>query len=307
MSKHLLFVPRKIAEVNFIGSEIVMTVLKSSKVGISKSHSHGYSLTAIEPIKSRDMFLTIPSVIWKPFSGAEMIKNLNKDLFASISKVASSKLPNNSKSRNRLIESIVMAISLVIPTFIDQSTFRGLYSDLIRSEMPIHPLMMSNEEYLNCLVGSQLHRNIILRQKFYDNIVSLIINQLEEEDKILIKNEFKRGVGTLLSRAISHDSDKSSTVPYTLVPILDFANHDNYNFNAIFCFNKETESFTLQAIRDIKENEEIFINYGQTNSLTFMQLYGFVADVDNPHEISNLSIKLTASTNNNNDEYHNFP
>lgn len=59
-----------------------------------------------------------------------------------------------------------------------------------------------------------------------------------------------------MSRGLSGDQ-----FPFTLVPVLDFVNHNTGKHNAIHSYDNKTETFKLIASKDIKAQEEVYLYF----------------------------------------------
>ncbi|KAG7769108.1 hypothetical protein KL946_000391 [Ogataea haglerorum] len=75
-------------------------------------------------------------------------------------------------------------------------------------------------------------------------------------------------------RKVSDDDDFS--VDVTLVPLLDFANHDNSKQNAYFDLDPKTDEIVLLAKRPLSGGSEVLISYTPVEEMTRMFItYGF--------------------------------
>ncbi|KAG7939231.1 hypothetical protein KL934_000165 [Ogataea polymorpha] len=95
----------------------------------------------------------------------------------------------------------------------------------------------------------------------------------------LQEREIQKLVAAIRSRTLEVPrkiSDDEFSVDITLVPLLDFANHDNSKQNAYFDFDPETNEVVLLAKRPLSGGSEVLISYTPVEEMTRMFLtYGF--------------------------------
>jgi len=63
-----------------------------------------------------------------------------------------------------------------------------------------------------------------------------------------------------------------------LIPIVDLINSDLDNINSDYLYDQKTEEFVVTAIKDIKKDEEIIIDYGLMGNNELLLNYGFTND-----------------------------
>lgn len=77
-----------------------------------------------------------------------------------------------------------------------------------------------------------------------------------------------------IPRAIGDEDDFETDV--TLVPVLDFANH-NFAYNAVFDVDRSTSEVVLRLTETVEAGQEIVISYSQEKvKNTFFRTYGFM-------------------------------
>ncbi|KAG7883861.1 hypothetical protein KL938_002446 [Ogataea parapolymorpha] len=95
----------------------------------------------------------------------------------------------------------------------------------------------------------------------------------------LQEHEIRQLVAAIRSRTLEVPrkiSDDEFSVDITLVPLLDFANHDNSKQNAYFDLDPETDEVVLLAKRPLSGGSEVLISYTPVEEMTQMFVtYGF--------------------------------
>ncbi|CAF4410308.1 unnamed protein product [Rotaria sp. Silwood2] len=84
--------------------------------------------------------------------------------------------------------------------------------------------------------------------------------------------------------------DLPENEPLSLVPFIDFANH-NLNANARWFIDDETHNLILRSERTLNLDEEITINYGLKSNEELLYLYGFTLS-NNPNDRVTLPVSL---------------
>ena len=143
-----------------------------------------------------------------------------------------------------------------------------------------------NEEKINYLNNIELDNEIRRQKYFFNKSLKPVKNEI-----LKIKNgleKFKNNFILVSTRNLERRNSFFEQVN-TLVPYLDLLNHNN-NYNTWFIYDEKREGFSLFAIKDIKENEEITISYGKLNNIYLYSIYGFTIK-DNIYK-PNISIKI---------------
>ena len=129
-------------------------------------------------------------------------------------------------------------------------------------------------------------------QQYYTSIYQQL-TQIDPQSPYREKNsisldEFLWAFSTVSSRHLTLNNTAASQDqnPFLMImPLLDFINH-SFEPNVIvlpFEDRVNGESFMMvQAIRDISENEQLFVNYGNIGNTHLIQKYGFTLE-DNPY------------------------
>lgn len=110
------------------------------------------------------------------------------------------------------------------------------------------------------------------------------LQNILKEKASLVQATFDWAYALILSRAFGlrcNDGGKHE-VAYALVPFIDMVNHSSTNHNAEV--SVERWSICLKSTRDIKESEEVFIQYTPGPNAAFFLKYGFI-ETDNPEDI----------------------
>lgn len=100
------------------------------------------------------------------------------------------------------------------------------------------------------------------------------------------KSDFLKAFFTVNSRNVFVEELKKKS----LIPVLDFINHDSSNKNVSYYYDKDHKGLVVKATRNIQKGEEILMDYGVKGNHQFLQNYGFT--VDKPDKDTELIIKL---------------
>ena len=143
-----------------------------------------------------------------------------------------------------------------------------------------------NEEKINYLNNIELDTEIRRQKYFFNKSLKPVKNEI-----LKIKNGFEKFKNNFILVSTRNLERRNSFFEQvnTLVPYLDLLNHNN-NYNAWFIYDEKREGFSLYAIKDIKEKEEITISYGKLNNIYLYSVYGFTIK-DNIYK-PNITIKL---------------
>lgn len=93
--------------------------------------------------------------------------------------------------------------------------------------------------------------------------------------------EFLWALNTVSSRHIvlhDHKADEDPNLLLMMMPLMDMVNHSSSpNVGIMPIHDKMTASsyLVMRALRDIEENEQLTISYGNLSNLHFIQKYGF--------------------------------
>ena len=116
------------------------------------------------------------------------------------------------------------------------------------------------------LLKSEGGLSILKRARFYDKFSRVLFG----EDVAAVR-KFKWAVSQILSRAVS---SSQYSWPMTFLPLIDFCNH-SFAPNAALDYDSQSHEYCLTSLRDINENEELLIDYG--NSKTNLELFNTYA------------------------------
>ena len=111
---------------------------------------------------------------------------------------------------------------------------------------------------------------------FSDNVLGPLHNKISDpfSGHVADVNAFGWGFATAASRAL-RNPDVIGDDGHVMVPLIDIASH-SFNPNCII-INSES-SFLLRTIKDVKEGEELTINYGPLSNEELLEDYGFTVD-----------------------------
>ncbi len=221
--------------------------------------SMGRGLRTTQAVSQGECLLEIPSTMWKRFS-AESAR-------ASILENA----PDIVKRADTLDNSIGLDASQ-----------HGLFAcHLAFSFLAGHPYVRTLPRTLNSPVFSRDYSDgdfSMHSPEVADQVRSRVAFYMRMHEELAPQVPFPLfswGIGTILSRAV-----RAPGMPYSIIPILDFANHASVPDCAVK-FDEDRCSFMLVAQRDIDSHAQIFIDYGANTQspLQFMIKYGFTPGV----------------------------
>ena len=116
---------------------------------------------------------------------------------------------------------------------------------------------------------------------FSDNVLGPLHNKITDpfSGHVADVNAFGWGFATAASRAL-RNPDVIGDDGHVMVPLIDIASHSS-DPNCIIV-NSES-SFLLRTIKNVKEGEELTINYGPLSNEELLEDYGFTVD-NNSHD-----------------------
>jgi SET domain len=266
----------------------------SRHINVAQTASKGLGLSAVGALVASDTLVRVPRMVWINYSAnfaASKAEEANRSFVESIRQLAASLLSHSPESQSNLVRTSCLAIDLAFKRqeFMQNVAPIDPYVELLvassypmdRASVP-HPVSVidaenprGNDRDEEFLKGSKTLSVLNKRRKLY----SFLANSLfPGSNDIELRQDFLWAVGIILSRAIS---DARTHVPLTLVPVLDLANHtsDPPLLNAAHKYDAQSGEFSLVALRDISEGEEILISYGAgRDTPSFMSIYGFFDD-----------------------------
>jgi hypothetical protein len=136
-----------------------------------------------------------------------------------------------------------------------------------------HPLLMRESEIDTYLVGTRTHRSIRLRRKMFHHLGDQLFGPEPSDSNFnfnsdpssaggnRMRRSFLWAMGIVQSRAIS-SSTPGPTMPFSLVPGIDFANHSSGKENAVHSYNEKKLEFHLVASKRIEAGE---VRYSYTS------------------------------------------
>ena len=160
--------------------------------------------------------------------------------------------------------------------------FYDYFPQILENDFPIY----FPEEKINILKKIELEYEIERQIHFFKKSLNPVKDKIIKIESGIEK--FKKNFIYVSTRNFERRSSFFESVN-TLVPFLDLLNHDN-NYNTWFIYDEKREGFSLYAIKDIQQNEEITTSYGRLNNIYLYSIYGFTLK-DNIYK-SNISIKI---------------
>jgi len=233
-------------------------------VEVASFDGMGHGLRTTCEANAGDVLLSVPASLWERYSAHTARTKLEKDAPALIERAdalderVGLDLDSGASQHALLALHIVLSFCAgdayvrSLPRVLHSPTFSRDYADGDYSSLPSAPLADAVKARVDFF--TRVHAEMGLA-----NSVPFPL--------------FAWGCGTILSRAV-----RMKDAPYTLVPLLDFANH-NSNPNAELKFSDEDRSFMLVAKAHVGKGEQAFIDYGSNanggNPLGFLLKYGF--------------------------------
>lgn len=240
-----------------------------AKAKVEELPNFGKSLLSTQKIKTGEIILEIPQKLFLSMENAsndEVIKRriLNKNIY--------------------LDKKTIFAYFLWIQKFfLKEQSFWYPYFEILPN-FYLNTILWTIEE-IKLLKRKDLVEFLILRKQWVENEFNKLKEIILMDESLKIDEEPKlKDIAIMFalieSRTLYYQSifDKESLVG-TLVPYYDFCNHkflDHINVFDHFYFDKLKKNYVLKAYKDLEENEQIFICYGNYNNLHFLQLYGFL-------------------------------
>jgi hypothetical protein len=274
------------------------------KIKLHKSIEMGYDFRSVGDIVNGSLLLSIPTVVWEPFSAkyaTERLKNTNMAMYNKIIQAGEKFIPSGNK--NSFYDAMCLSFHLTgslneehpYPMLLKENSFPG--NNLF---LP-HPILMSpSEKYLDpFLQGTLLSELIKIRQELYHQIAKELFdskrNSFPDNQQTRGKEEetqlFLWSVATILSRGVSGE------YPLTMIPVFDFLNHSSSltQLNAKKHFDSQKKAFQVLATRDIRDGESIRLSYGSgRDNNSFMTIYGFVGN-EKPEEMERVGEKFSVA------------
>ena len=146
--------------------------------------------------------------------------------------------------------------------------------------------MTFNETTIVLLENTGLEKNIYNLKKSLDHDLNLLykIDSVKKYDKQILINIYN----AVSSRNFGWDFNGKHEM--LLAPYIDLINNGK-NENSVWYFDSKKNSFCLKAIKNIKENEEIFDVYGSLKSNFQLLLnYGFTLPENNKNSVCVIDI-----------------
>ena len=217
----------------------------------------GQGLRTVVPASKGDCLLEIPSTVWERFSAAKARASIDGALPDVVKRADEMDATLNVDAGQHGILALHLVLSFLaghpyartLPKKLNSPVFARDYSD---GDFTMHDNDVADAVRARVALYMRMHEQMGLGSQIPFAL-------------------FSWGLGTILSRAV-----RTPEMPYSIVPLLDFANHAS-NPDASIEFDKVRRSFMLTACRDIDSHTQVFIDYGahHQSPLKFMLKYGF--------------------------------
>lgn len=256
---------------------------------LKKTVDKGTGWYSIGNIKPKEIILSVPAASWLPYSSnfASMEAARNSEQFIQVVQnlIKNFKEVNMKASNDEDLKKLESSIHLAVKLMLDCDDNDVYLSALVSqtkdpSYVPL-PITVATKDssVLSPLNGTIAHKAVKERQLMYSYFADQLFGVGSPS-----ADRFVWSMSQILSRALSFPASRSTgvggmdseIVPFTLVPMLDFVNHSS-SPNAKYEYCGQQHQFTLYPLREINEDEEITISYGEERSnASFFALYGFV-------------------------------
>lgn len=187
-----------------------------------------------------------------------------------------SKKRNADSYRNSETDEFKQTMGTYLSVLLD-TTISNLYGD--------HPDIL--EDFLSAFPGNVVLKNSIvdITSGLWDEITDTLNEEFLEKDEAMKVEEVLQLCGAIRSRVLEiprevEGDQEDYYVDVTLVPILDYANHDNEKRNAYFDVDRKSQEVVLyfepNKVASERDQCEIFISYDEYEDLHRMFVnYGF--------------------------------
>jgi len=256
---------------------------------LKKTLDKGTGWYSIGAIKPTEIILSVPAGSWLPYSSnfASMEATRNSPQFigavenlVSKFKAVNSKTAESGGSWQKLEASIHLAVKLMLDCDDDNAYMNALLAQTKEPAYVPLPITLKTSPAFSFLEGTSALKAVKERQLMYSYFADQLFGAGSPRSA-----RFAWVMSQVLSRALSSPANRSAggaptpeseSIPFTLVPMLDFVNH-SASPNAKYEYCGRQHQFTLYPLRQIGEDEEITISYGeQRSNASFFALYGFI-------------------------------
>lgn len=256
-----------------------------NKLILLENYNHlemGYGLKAGQDINFRDEVFKIP--LTTGFNGTDLIdfrEDINKKLVYEISRKTAQHFHQKDKFRQeKFYQNCILAWQLIL-----NASNQDSFNYHMVEAFPTHDLtqpVYTSQEIFNQISSKNLIKYYFDNNSFYHNLYEFmkkdsLIEVTYDEIVWAFNNVYARKILLV---------EESTTSPIELIlPIIDYVNHSSIKHN-LACeptfdhLDKRSYLF-VNATRNIKENEQLFFDYGPCTNKKFMHLYGFF-DTENP-------------------------
>lgn len=257
------------AKSSFVASSSVVVRREEEEEEQTEEESLGvFVAKSGEGIKTNAKIFTLESDLYYPLSSTFAINS------------ARTKAPRFVEAAKRVASGFEVHASMALNLLLDSSSYRASCPPLTGQLDPSVPLLWDASQ-IALLRGTPTFESVVTRKTFVKNAHAGIFG---EENKAVSYEMFAWAISTVLSRALSVSSankniDDNVSSFYSFIPGVDLLNHDanaNCEIRLVSNTNNASTSIEVYAIRDIENDKECTISYGNHRSNDeLLRKYGF--------------------------------
>ena len=257
------------AKSSFVASSSVVVRREEEEEEQTEEESLGvFVAKSDEGIKTNAKIFTLESDLYYPLSSTFAINS------------ARTKAPRFVEAAKRVASGFEVHASMALNLLLDSSSYRASCPPLTGQLDPSVPLLWDASQ-IALLRGTPTFESVVTRKTFVKNAHAGIFG---EENKAVSYEMFAWAISTVLSRALSVSSankniDDNVSSFYSFIPGVDLLNHDanaNCEIRLVSNTNNASTSIEVYAIRDIENDKECTISYGNHRSNDeLLRKYGF--------------------------------
>jgi hypothetical protein len=231
-------------------------------IEVFRSEFMGAGIRASQKIETGSVIMRVPKQMWIPYSAEYSVhaaKSMNPTFLNSIVTLSNKILPNSPQQADNLIKSSCLATLLTLGRN-EPEAERQIYVDfLMKATFPFakdvgpHPLLRTNKEIDEYLLGTRAHKAIATRRKMFGYLALQLFGG-DSNAAAIMRQDFLWAMGIIQSRALS-SAEPSRPMPFSLVPGLDLTNHSSSKENAEHRYLAGSGDFELVAKTNIEAGE----------------------------------------------------
>lgn len=245
----------------------------------------GFGIKAAEPIHENKEIMRIPVAIG--FNGLDLIdfkEDISKKTIKDLCwKIAKNFFPDEISLKFRQEKNFQN--QMLMWQVILNSYYKEAYNhDLVNSfpESDLTQPVFASENTFNLISSRNLKKYYFDNKLYLKNLYEIISKEAIYE---VTFDEMAWAYNNVLSRKMIIVEPVTGN-PYQLIlPIVDYINHSSSEANCIaepiYDSNKASSYVSIKAAKYIKENDQLFFDYGPMYNKKFMNMYGFF-DSSNP-------------------------